>query len=178
MASSASENRLLLSKIATNEKHGEDSPYFDGWKAYDQKPFHPTENPEVLSRWIWQKISFPSTWLKSGLRKIPKPLFALLKELRSSETWPIFKTTMAYQSSNRFYRDLRWRTGVQIVPVDCDSSNNFKITKGALEAAYEKAQYNRVTVEACSSSGSEYLSDFKASVRIPHPLNHLMPEKN
>ncbi|KAB2597767.1 1-aminocyclopropane-1-carboxylate synthase 1 [Pyrus ussuriensis x Pyrus communis] len=101
MASSASENRLLLSKIATNEKHGEDSPYFDGWKAYDQKPFHPTENPEVLSRWIWQKISFPSTWLKSGLRKIPKPLFALLKELRSSETWPIFKTTMAYQSSNR-----------------------------------------------------------------------------
>ncbi|KAB2597768.1 1-aminocyclopropane-1-carboxylate synthase 1 [Pyrus ussuriensis x Pyrus communis] len=46
MASSASENRLLLSKIATNEKHGEDSPYFDGWKAHDQNPFHPTENPE------------------------------------------------------------------------------------------------------------------------------------
>ncbi|KAB2611527.1 1-aminocyclopropane-1-carboxylate synthase 1 [Pyrus ussuriensis x Pyrus communis] len=36
MASSASEYRLVLSKIATNEKHGENSPYYDRWKAYDQ----------------------------------------------------------------------------------------------------------------------------------------------
>ncbi|CAN6568219.1 unnamed protein product [Malus baccata var. baccata] len=90
MASSASENRLLLSKI-----------------AYDQNPFHPTENPEgviqmdLAENQVWTTLffffPFPSTWLKSGLGKIPKPLFALLKELRSSETWPIFKTTMAYQ---------------------------------------------------------------------------------
>jgi len=36
----------LLSKIATNDKHGENSPYFDGWKAYERNPFHPTENPQ------------------------------------------------------------------------------------------------------------------------------------
>jgi len=36
----------LLSKIATNDKHGENSPYFDGWKAYDSNPFHPTKNPQ------------------------------------------------------------------------------------------------------------------------------------
>lgn len=36
----------LLSKIATNNKHGEDSPYFDGWKAYESNRFHPTKNPE------------------------------------------------------------------------------------------------------------------------------------
>ncbi|XP_047972358.1 1-aminocyclopropane-1-carboxylate synthase-like [Salvia hispanica] len=35
----------LLSKIATNDGHGENSPYFDGWKAYDSNPYHPTENP-------------------------------------------------------------------------------------------------------------------------------------
>lgn len=35
----------LLSKIATGNGHGEDSPYFDGWKAYDENPFHPTNNP-------------------------------------------------------------------------------------------------------------------------------------
>lgn len=35
----------LLSKIATNDRHGENSPYFDGWKAYDNNPFHPTHNP-------------------------------------------------------------------------------------------------------------------------------------
>lgn len=35
----------LLSKIATGNGHGEDSPYFDGWKAYEDDPFHPTKNP-------------------------------------------------------------------------------------------------------------------------------------
>lgn len=34
----------MLSKIATNDRHGENSPYFDGWKAYDQNPYHPTNN--------------------------------------------------------------------------------------------------------------------------------------
>ena len=42
-----SENRQVrLSKIATNDGHGENTPYFDGWKAYDRNPFHPTNNPE------------------------------------------------------------------------------------------------------------------------------------
>lgn len=36
----------LLSKVATNGGHGENSPYFDGWKAYDSDPYHPTENPQ------------------------------------------------------------------------------------------------------------------------------------
>lgn len=32
--------------IATNNGHGENSPYFDGWKAYNRNPFHLTQNPE------------------------------------------------------------------------------------------------------------------------------------
>jgi 1-aminocyclopropane-1-carboxylate synthase len=39
----------------------------------------------------------------------------------------------------RFDRDLRWRTGVNIVPVHCDSANGFQVTVPALEAAYERA---------------------------------------
>ncbi|ONK55941.1 uncharacterized protein A4U43_C10F2520 [Asparagus officinalis] len=35
----------LLSNIATNEGHGENSSYFDGWKAYETDPFHKTRNP-------------------------------------------------------------------------------------------------------------------------------------
>lgn len=35
----------LLSKIATGDGHGENSPYFDGWKAYEDDPFHPIKNP-------------------------------------------------------------------------------------------------------------------------------------
>ena len=39
------EQQQLLSKMATNDGHGENSPYFDGWKAYDSDPYHPTRNP-------------------------------------------------------------------------------------------------------------------------------------
>lgn len=43
--SSNLQRQQLLSKIATNDGHGENSSYFDGWKAYDSDPFHPTRNP-------------------------------------------------------------------------------------------------------------------------------------
>lgn len=36
----------LLSKMATGNGHGEDSPYFEGWKAYDSDPFHLIDNPD------------------------------------------------------------------------------------------------------------------------------------
>ncbi|KAJ8537833.1 hypothetical protein K7X08_014373 [Anisodus acutangulus] len=39
-----------------------------------------------------------------------------------------------------FDRDLKWRTGAEIVPIHCYSSNNFRITESALEEAYEQAQ--------------------------------------
>lgn len=35
----------LLSKIATGDGHGEESAYFDGWKAYEKDPFHLSNNP-------------------------------------------------------------------------------------------------------------------------------------
>ena len=34
-----SKNQKLLCKIANNDRHGENSPYFDGWKAYDNNPY-------------------------------------------------------------------------------------------------------------------------------------------
>uniref|UniRef100_A0AAU7VGN9 1-aminocyclopropane-1-carboxylate synthase n=1 Tax=Lycoris radiata TaxID=228395 RepID=A0AAU7VGN9_LYCRD len=43
--SNQSTNHQLLSKMATNDGHGENSSYFDGWKAYERDPFHPTRNP-------------------------------------------------------------------------------------------------------------------------------------
>ncbi|WVZ86828.1 LOW QUALITY PROTEIN: hypothetical protein U9M48_033552 [Paspalum notatum var. saurae] len=32
-------NGLLLSRVASGDGHGENSSYFDGWKAYDMNPF-------------------------------------------------------------------------------------------------------------------------------------------
>ncbi|KAH9304782.1 hypothetical protein KI387_009186 [Taxus chinensis] len=46
-----------------------------------------------------------------------------------------------------FGRDLTWRTGVEIVPIHCYSSNNFKITKSAVESAYNEAQNGNKNVK-------------------------------
>lgn len=37
--------RVELSEIAMSETHGEDSPYFAGWKAYDEDPYNESTNP-------------------------------------------------------------------------------------------------------------------------------------
>jgi len=47
----------------------------------------------------------------------------------------------------RFDRDFRWRTGAQLLPVLCKSSDNFKVTAAALESAYDKAQNANITVK-------------------------------
>ncbi|KVI06888.1 1-aminocyclopropane-1-carboxylate synthase 9-like [Cynara cardunculus var. scolymus] len=44
-------------------------------------------------------------------------------------------------------RDLKWRTGVEIVPIQCTSSNHFRITKFALEEAYKQAQKLNLNVK-------------------------------
>ncbi|KAJ1697213.1 hypothetical protein LUZ63_005725 [Rhynchospora breviuscula] len=46
-----------------------------------------------------------------------------------------------------FDRDLKWRTGAEIVPIHCSSSNNFKITKSALEEACKRAQKKKLRVK-------------------------------
>ncbi|KAI5563691.1 hypothetical protein POPTR_014G012600v4 [Populus trichocarpa] len=46
-----------------------------------------------------------------------------------------------------FDRDLKWRTGVEIVPIQCTSSNGFQITAPALEDAFQEAQKRNLRVK-------------------------------
>ncbi|KAG6701140.1 hypothetical protein I3843_08G143300 [Carya illinoinensis] len=46
-----------------------------------------------------------------------------------------------------FDRDLKWRTGVEIVPIHCTSSNGFRITASALEEAYQGARKRNLRVK-------------------------------
>ncbi|OIV94676.1 hypothetical protein TanjilG_25900 [Lupinus angustifolius] len=46
-----------------------------------------------------------------------------------------------------FDRDLKWRTGVEIVPIQCTSSNNFQITESALLQAHEDAKKRNLRVK-------------------------------
>lgn len=50
-------------------------------------------------------------------------------------------------NSCRFDRDLKWRTGVEIVPIHCSSSNNFQITESILNKAYDEAQRRNLKVK-------------------------------
>nr|AAB69137.1 1-aminocyclopropane-1-carboxylate synthase [Pisum sativum]AAD04198.1 1-aminocyclopropane-1-carboxylate synthase [Pisum sativum] len=46
-----------------------------------------------------------------------------------------------------FDRDLKWRTGVEIVPIQCTSSNNFQMTESALQQAHEDAKKKNLKVK-------------------------------
>ncbi|KAF8034264.1 hypothetical protein BT93_C0532 [Corymbia citriodora subsp. variegata] len=46
-----------------------------------------------------------------------------------------------------FDRDLKWRTGAEIVPIHCTSSNGFKITACALQQAYQEARNRNLKVK-------------------------------
>lgn len=196
-----SESYQLLSKIATNDQHGENSPYFDGWKAYEKNPFHPKKNPQgVIQMGLAENqlcFDLIEEWIKNNPKAsicTPEGVckFRDIANFQDYHGLPEFTSAMAKFMSkvrggrvrfdpNRilmsggatganelimfcladpgdaflvptpyypgFVRDLCWRTKVQLIPVHCDSSNNFKITREALEVAYNKAQENNINVK-------------------------------
>ncbi|KAG9455309.1 hypothetical protein H6P81_008213 [Aristolochia fimbriata] len=195
------EDFSLLSRIATSDGHGEVSPYFDGWKAYDRDPFHPTQNPEgviqmglaenqlsfdIVEEWIRNNPSasictaeglseFKETAIFQDYHGLPEFRNAVAKFMEKvrggrakfdpdrivmsggatgahemvafclADPGDAFLVPSPYYPG--FDRDLRWRTGVQLVPVVGESSNNFKVTRAAMEAAYEKAQKENIRVK-------------------------------
>ncbi|XP_076898708.1 1-aminocyclopropane-1-carboxylate synthase-like [Bidens hawaiensis] len=194
-------NTTLLSKIATNDGHGENSPYFDGWKAYDANPFDHQNNPEgviqmglaenqlsfdLIQQWIELNpsasicspqgaASFKVTAIFQDYHGLPEFRSAVANfmnrvrgnRVRFDPDRIVMSggatgahETLAFCLANpgeaflvptpyypAFDRDLRWRTGVKLVPVVCESSNNFKVTREALETAYEEAELANLKVK-------------------------------
>ncbi|MFQ6655788.1 hypothetical protein Gotur_026193 [Gossypium turneri] len=194
-------NRQLLSRIATNDRHGENSPYFDGWKAYDSNPFHPIHNPDgviqmglaenplcfdLIEKWIRENPDASICTAEGldkfkdiaiyqdyhGLREFREAVAKLMGRVGGNRvTFDPNRIVMSGGATGAnetaifcladpgdaflvpspyyagFARDLRWRTGVEIVPVHCKSSNNFRITRAALEEAYEKAQRSNINIK-------------------------------
>lgn len=191
----------FLSKIATNDGHGENSPYFDGWKAYDSDPYHAENNPtgviqmglaenqlcfDLIQEWIqkhpeasictpqggfgFKEIAIFQDY--HGLPSFRKAIANFMSRVRGGRVKfdpdrivmsggaTGAHETVAFCLANPgeaflvptpyypgFDRDLRWRTGVELLPVVCESSNNFKVTLKALEEAYEKAKESNIIVK-------------------------------
>ncbi|KAJ6701773.1 BIFUNCTIONAL ASPARTATE AMINOTRANSFERASE AND GLUTAMATE/ASPARTATE-PREPHENATE AMINOTRANSFERASE-RELATED [Salix koriyanagi] len=194
-------NSQLLSRIASGNGHGEDSPYFDGWKAYEADPHHPTENPNGVIQMGLAENQLCFDLIQDWLKKNPKASICTPEGLNEFREIAIFQdyhglpefrnavaNFMGKVRGNRvtydpdrivmsggatgahetiafcladpgeaflvptpyypgFDRDLRWRTGIKLIPVDSDSSNNFKVTIEALENAYEMAQLDNIKVK-------------------------------
>ncbi|PWA57492.1 Aminotransferase, class I/classII [Artemisia annua] len=198
---SLKENINLLSKIATSNQHGENSPYFDGWKAYDQDPFHLTGNPngviqmglaenqlspDLIEKWI---VKNPKSSICTedgvdqfkdianfqdyhGLYEFRKAIAHFMGKVRGNRvTFDPDRIVMGGGATGAseslmfcladpgdgfliptpyypaFDRDLRWRTGVQLVPIICNSSNEFKITQEALESSYKNAIESNIQIK-------------------------------
>ncbi|XP_057510321.1 1-aminocyclopropane-1-carboxylate synthase-like [Actinidia eriantha] len=199
--SSNRNNEQLLSKIATNDGHGENSSYFEGWKAYDSDPYHSTQNPngviqmglaenelcfDLIQEWVqnnpkasictaeganeFKEIAISQDY--HGLPEFRQGVAKFMGKVRGDRvTFDPDRIVMSGGATGAhetlafcladpgdaflvptpyypgFDRDLRWRTGTQIVPVVCESSNNFKLTKEALEAAFQKATEAKIRVK-------------------------------
>ncbi|KAL3499300.1 hypothetical protein ACH5RR_038393 [Cinchona calisaya] len=184
----------LLSKMATNDGHGENSPYFDGWKAYDSDPYHPTGNPsgviqmglaenqlcfDLIQEWVlknpeasictaegannFMEIAIYQDY--HGLPEFRNAVARFMEKIRGERVrfdpnrivmsggatggheilaFCLADPGDAFLVPTPYYpgydRDLRWRTGVQLLPIVCDSSNDFKVTRESMEIAYQKAQ--------------------------------------
>lgn len=183
-----------LSDLATSNTHGEDSPYFAGWKAYDEDPYDAATNPsgviqmglaenqvsfDLLERYLEQhpeatgwgcgvSSSFRENALFQdyhGLRTFRQAMATFMEKIRGErvkfDPERIVLTAGATAANELltfilanpgdclliptpyypgFDRDLRWRTGVNIIPVHCNSSNGFQITPQNLEAAFAEAE--------------------------------------
>ncbi|KAF5481893.1 hypothetical protein F2P56_002505 [Juglans regia] len=188
-----------LSKVAVSDTHGEDSPYFAGWKAYDENPYDELSNPsgviqmglaenqvsfDLLEEYL-EKHAEASSWGKGvsgfrenalfqdyhGLQSFRKAMASFMEQIRGGSakfdpervvltagataanellTFILADPGDALLVPTPYYpgldRDLRWRTGVKIVPIHCHSSNNFQITPQALEAAYNDAEAMNIKV--------------------------------
>ncbi|KAL3331411.1 hypothetical protein AABB24_034963 [Solanum stoloniferum] len=195
------QKQQLLSKITTNDGHGENSPYFDGWKAYANDPFHLTDNPngviqmglaenqlcfDLIQEWVvnnpkasictaegaenFQDIAIFQDY--HGLPEFRQAVARFMEKVRGDKvTFDPDRIVMSGGATGAhemlafcladpgdaflvptpyypgFDRDLRWRTGVQLFPVVCESCNDFKVTKKALEEAYEKAQQSNIKIK-------------------------------
>ncbi|MCD9642364.1 Long-chain-fatty-acid--CoA ligase 5 [Datura stramonium] len=191
--------RVGLSKVGTSDTHGEESPYFAGWKAYDENPFDEVHNPsgviqmglaenqvsfDLLEEYLekHREVASFGSGISSfkenalfqdyhGLFSFRKAMANFMEQVRGGRarfdphrlvitagataanellTFILADPADALLVPAPYYpgfdRDLRWRTGVKIIPIHCDNSNNFQVTPQALEEAYKEAESKNIKV--------------------------------
>lgn len=191
----------LLSRIAAGDGHGENSSYFEGWKAYDKNPFDLRNNRggviqmglaenqlslDLIEEWskahpeasictaegVSQFTRIANFQDYHGLPEFRQAMAQFMGQVRG---WKATfdpdrivmaggatgaQETLAFCLANPgeaflvptpyypgFDRDCCWRSGIKLLPIECHSSNDFRLTKEALASAYESAQSKGIRVK-------------------------------
>ncbi|KAH9616687.1 hypothetical protein KSS87_010504 [Heliosperma pusillum] len=191
----------MLSRLAANNTHGQDSSYFLGWEEYEKNPYNESTNStgmiqmglaenqlcfDLLESWLVQNPDHSSMQKNGqsvfrdlalfqdyhGLPEFKKAFVNYMSKLRGDKvTFDPTKLvlTAGATSANEtlifclanpgeailiptpyypgFDRDLKWRTGAEIVPIKCTSRNGFRITESALMDAYNSAKKRGLKVK-------------------------------
>ncbi|KAL3627978.1 1-aminocyclopropane-1-carboxylate synthase 3 [Castilleja foliolosa] len=112
------------------------------FQDYRGLPEFKSELAKYMSKIRQNKVTFDPNKLvlTAGATSANETLMFCLAELGGAFLIP----TPYYPG---FDRDLKWRTDVEIVPINCSSSNNFRITLPAVEQAYQQAQKLHLNVK-------------------------------
>lgn len=191
----------LLSKIAAGDGHGENSSYFDGWKAYDMDPFDLQRNRGgVIQMGLAENqlsLDLIEEWSKAhpeasictaegasqfkrianfqdyhGLPEFRQAMAQFMGQVRGGKVTfdpdrvvmsggaTGAQETLAFCLANPgeaflvptpyypgFDRDCCWRSGIKLLPIECDSFNDFRLTKEALVSAYDGARSKGIRVK-------------------------------
>ncbi|EAZ31725.1 hypothetical protein OsJ_15874 [Oryza sativa Japonica Group] len=191
----------LLSTKAAGDDHGENSSYFDGWKAYDTNPFDLRHNRGgVIQMGLAENqlsLDLIEEWSKNhpeasictpegvsqfkrianfqdyhGLPEFRKAMAQFMGQVRGGKATfdpdrvvmsggaTGAQETLAFCLANpgeaflvptpyypAFDRDCCWRSGIKLLPIECHSFNDFRLTKEALVSAYDGARRQGISVK-------------------------------
>ncbi|RWW51930.1 hypothetical protein BHE74_00041687 [Ensete ventricosum] len=166
--------QMLLSRKAACNTHGQDSSYFLGWQEYEKNPYDPRTNPTGIIQMGLAENQVGTPWTtpppasSSSLSQCTHLLMLLFcaalfrshrvvagapprrRSTSANETlmFCLAEPGEAFLLPTPYYPgDLKWRTGAEIVPIHCSSSNGFRVTKAALEKAYQGARKRNLRVK-------------------------------
>ncbi|XP_052153125.1 1-aminocyclopropane-1-carboxylate synthase 2 [Oryza glaberrima] len=191
----------LLSTKAAGDDHGENSSYYDGWKAYDTNPFDLRHNRGgVIQMGLAENqlsLDLIEEWSKNhpeasictpegvsqfkrianfqdyhGLPEFRKAMAQFMGQVRGGKATfdpdrvvmsggaTGAQETLAFCLANPgeaflvptpyypgFDRDCCWRSGIKLLPIECHSFNDFRLTKEALVSAYDGARRQGISVK-------------------------------
>ncbi|AET05123.2 1-aminocyclopropane-1-carboxylate synthase [Medicago truncatula] len=204
---------VQLSNIAISDTHGENSPYFAGWKAYDENPYHELTNSSgVIQMGLAEnQVSFDlvEKYLEvhpedyngfrenalfqdyHGLKSFRTAMASFMEQIRGGKatfdserivitagataanellTFILANPGDALLVPTPYYpgfdRDLRWRTGVNIVPIHCNRSNNFQITPKSFRSSLQRSRINEHESITVKRSVLEEILDFVTKKNI------------